>query len=414
MAANGTSAFSAAQTVADLYTVINTNPGGVGSLAQAIINANAHIGSNTISFAITGGSLVIKPTGPLPLPFITDQVTIDGTTQAGVVIDGDGLTQDGLVLGAGSGNSVIKGLTIQNFAGAAIIVQSSDDTIQQNTLGTSGLGNRRGRADRRRLERHRRRRGRRQHDRLQHPAGRPDRLRQPRTTSARTSTSGTNGPNSPVQANDIVLSPGANNNQPSPTLLTTYISGANLVAEVSGVTAGTTVELYQLATAPAQRTFVGSGTVNLVGGILTVSVPRGSIVNGDQIVATATVAANGTSAFSAAQTVADLYTVINTNPSGVGSLAQAIINANAHIGSNTISFAITGGSLVIRPTGPLPLPSITDPVTIDGTTQAGVVIDGNAPDPGRLRARGRLRQQHHQGPDDPELRRRRHHRPVQR
>ena len=141
---------------------------------------------------------------------------------------------------------------------------------------------------------------------------------------------GTNGPNSPVQANDIVLSPGANDDQPPPTLLTTYISGANLVAEVSGVAAGTTVELYRLATAPAQRSFVGSGTVNLVGGILTVSVPRGPIVNGNQVVATATLAADGTSAFSAAQTVADLYTVINTAPGGVGSLAQAIVNANAH------------------------------------------------------------------------------------
>ena len=189
---------------------------------------------------------------------------------------------------------------------------------------------------------------------------------------------GTNGSGTPVQANDIVLLPGANNNQSAPTLLTTYLTGGNLVAEVSGVPPGATVELYQLTTAaPVQRAFLGSGTVTSVSGILTVTIPAGSVANGAQIVATTTVAANGTSAFSAAQTVADLYTVINVNPSGVGSLRQAIINANSHTGSNAITFAITGGSLTIQPTAALPLPAITDTVTINGNTQPGVIIDGN-------------------------------------
>ena len=68
-------------------------------------------------------------------------MTIDGTTQPGVVIDGDALTQDGLVLEAGSGSSVIKGLTIRNFAGAGIHVLSSNNQIQGDVLGASGLGN---------------------------------------------------------------------------------------------------------------------------------------------------------------------------------------------------------------------------------------------------------------------------------
>ena len=92
--------------------------------------------------------------------------------------------------------------------------------------------------------------------------------------------------------------------------------------------------------------------------------------NGTQIVATGTVTANGTSAFSAAQTVADLYTVINTNPSGAGSLNQAIVNANVHVGLNTITFAIPGAGVhTISPTSALP--GITDPVVIDGYTQPG-------------------------------------------
>ena len=87
---------------------------------------------------------------------------------------------------------------------------------------------------------------------------------------------GANGPGTPVQANDIVLLPGANNNQSAPTLLTTYLSAGNLVAEVSGIPVGTTVELYQATTAaPGQRTFLGSGSVSSVNGILTVTIiPR--------------------------------------------------------------------------------------------------------------------------------------------
>jgi hypothetical protein len=374
LAANGTSAFSAAQTVADLYTVVNTNPSGAGSLYQAIVNANTHSGPNTITFAITG-SLIIQPTAALPLPAITDQVTINGTTQLGVVIDGNALTQDGLVLGAGSGNSVIQGLTIQNFAGAAVNVQSSNDTIRQDTLGTSGLGNHVGvlinggsnvtvgGAGLGNTIQYNTQQG------VLVASGSQNDISQNLYI-------GSNGPNAPVQSNDIVLVPGGNNNQPSPTLLTTYISNGNLLAEVSGVTAGTNLELYQFTA--GQRTYLGTGTVGLVGGILTVSIPKGSIVNTNLIVAAATTAANGTSAFSAAQTVADLYTVINTNSSGVGSLYQAILNADAHTATapNTITFAITGGSLTIQPTAALPLPAITDQVVIDGVSQPGVVIDG--------------------------------------
>src|SRR5208337_3716812 len=310
-------------------------------------------------------------------PAISDPVVVDGTSEAGVVIDGNALTQDGFLLGAGSGGSTIKGLTIRNFAGAGIHIRSSNDTIQGDVLGASGLGNQVG---------------------VLIDGGSNNVVGGTTGTLANTITAntvagveingaaatanlvegnfigtddvldqlgnqagvlivnssgntvggaaagagntigfnmqqgvsivsgtqdvvsqnlyvGTNGPGTPVQSNDIVLVPGANNNQSAPTLLRTYLSGGNLVAEVSGVPVGTTVELYQVTTAaPGQRTFLGSGSVSSVNGILTVTIiPMVAVSNGAQIVATGTVTANGTSAFSAAQTVADLYTVINTN-----------------------------------------------------------------------------------------------------
>jgi uncharacterized repeat protein (TIGR01451 family) len=64
------------------------------------------------------------------------------------------------------------------------------------------------------------------------------------------------------------------------------------------------------------------------------------------------------------------FTVVNTDDDGGGSLRQAILNANSTAGTDTILFDIPGpGVQTIRPaTG---LPTITDPVTIDGYTQPG-------------------------------------------
>jgi uncharacterized protein (TIGR03437 family) len=63
-------------------------------------------------------------------------------------------------------------------------------------------------------------------------------------------------------------------------------------------------------------------------------------------------------------------TVTNTNDSGPGSLRQAILDANSNPGPDMIMFNIGGGGVqTIRPGSALPI--ITDPVTIDGTTQPG-------------------------------------------
>src|SRR5262249_15959771 len=70
------------------------------------------------------------------------------------------------------------------------------------------------------------------------------------------------------------------------------------------------------------------------------------------------------------------FTVTNTNDSGFGSLRQQILDANASGGPSTIPFDIAPATIAIAP-GPIlytihlptPLPAITVPVTIDGTTQ---------------------------------------------
>src|SRR6266567_8549025 len=75
-------------------------------------------------------------------------------------------------------------------------------------------------------------------------------------------------------------------------------------------------------------------------------------------------------AFSSARFSASVtFAVINTNDSGPGSLRQAILGANANSGLDTIAFSIGSGPQTIAPLSPLP--TITDPVIIDGTTQPG-------------------------------------------
>lgn len=65
---------------------------------------------------------------------------------------------------------------------------------------------------------------------------------------------------------------------------------------------------------------------------------------------------------------ATTFTVININDSGPGSLRQAIIDANANLGADAIEFNIPGpGPFVIILTDPLP--TVSDPVKIDGTSQ---------------------------------------------
>src|SRR3954453_19560206 len=70
------------------------------------------------------------------------------------------------------------------------------------------------------------------------------------------------------------------------------------------------------------------------------------------------------------RTLFNAYVVTNTNDAGSGSLRQAIKDANANLGADFISFNIGGGGA--RTISPLSaLPSITDPVSLNATTQPG-------------------------------------------
>ena len=129
------------------FVVTNANNHGTGSLRDAIINANATLGTDTITFNIPGPgvktiNLVIS------LPDITDRVVIDATTQPGyagaplIELNGSavGNNANGLVIKAGG--STVKGLAIGNFPGGnGIWLNACDNNlIQANYLGVAADG----------------------------------------------------------------------------------------------------------------------------------------------------------------------------------------------------------------------------------------------------------------------------------
>ena len=76
------------------------------------------------------------------------------------------------------------------------------------------------------------------------------------------------------------------------------------------------------------------------------------------------------------------YSVTNTSDSGAGSLRQAMLDANAHVGADIIDFNVSGAGCdgsgictIVPATG---LPGLSDAVTIDGYTQPGASPNTNA------------------------------------
>ncbi len=145
---------AARSSFASTFTVTNTNDSGAGSLRQAILDANASMGLDTIDFDIPGAGVhTIAPTSALPS--VTDPVIIDGYTQPGsspntLAVGDDAVLQieiDGTSTGGtgirinGPGGSTVRGLVINRCNTSAIRISSSNDNvIEGNFIGTDSTG----------------------------------------------------------------------------------------------------------------------------------------------------------------------------------------------------------------------------------------------------------------------------------
>ena len=138
-----------------VFTVMNTNDSGTGSLRQAIMDANS-MGGGTINFSIMGSG--VHTISPLTvLPTITQTVTINGYSQPGssantnpptmglntvLTIELNGVNSgnnfSGLSINAD--NCTVEGLVINSFVHDAIDVFSNGNVITGNFIGTNPAG----------------------------------------------------------------------------------------------------------------------------------------------------------------------------------------------------------------------------------------------------------------------------------
>ena len=379
-AGGDTSAFSSSVSVSNPFAVQNTNDGGVGSLRQVILTANAAGVPVTIFFNFSSGTAPFTIKLNSALPEIDVPVTIDATgieTTPGVpavVIDGQGLTGDGLKLGTtgvGSAGSVIKGLDIIDFAGNGMYILSNSNLVADNDIGLN----------------------------LQGTAA-------PTTVGiAITGSNNTVGGNSAAAANsiafnndgvdvnagngntvranaiykntvhDLNVASTANDGIKAPTSLA-YTSVANLTT-IDYTIAGTAGQTYSLdfyansgSNGPA-AVYLGSSSAKIPASASSLTsfatfnftTP---LMNGQMVTATVTATDGSTSNFASTAGFTDPFQVITGADNVVGSLRQAILDADAAGGNPTISFAL---ALQVVPISSLP--TIVKQVNIDATTFAG-------------------------------------------
>lgn len=141
------------------YVVTNINDSGAGSLRQAILNANANAGADTINFNIVGNGVQIIGL-QTELPKITDALTINGTTQPGYTtnpqISITKAIQNNIYdygLSIEYGTATIKALNIYGFTTGIEVVCASNcaanrpgliltgSRIGTNFSGTAAFGN---------------------------------------------------------------------------------------------------------------------------------------------------------------------------------------------------------------------------------------------------------------------------------
>ncbi len=129
------------------FTVTNTNDSGSGSLRQAILDANARNGVDTILFNLGNGVQTIKPTSALPT--ITDVVEINALSggtcatmppQPRVLLDGSSAGSNVSGFKIGANNSRIVGFYITKFSGHGIEINANDGVVACNVIGLNNQG----------------------------------------------------------------------------------------------------------------------------------------------------------------------------------------------------------------------------------------------------------------------------------
>ena len=125
------------------YTATNTADSGAGSLRQAIMDANAHTGTDKVTFAAGLSGRKIKPLGALPA--LTEQTVVDGDLNddhaPDITLDGSLFGGDGNGLTVRGDQCTIQGLAVMNFPEAGVLLDGVEGcTVRDCHLGVNLAG----------------------------------------------------------------------------------------------------------------------------------------------------------------------------------------------------------------------------------------------------------------------------------
>jgi hypothetical protein len=127
------------------FTVTSTADAGVGSLRQAILDANTQPGLDAILFDIAGpGPHTISPLSPLPA--LTQPTVIDGSTQTGYsgtpLIEIEGSSAGGAAIGLAlqGGASTVRALAINRFGTGIDMTGAGGNAVLGSRIGTDPAG----------------------------------------------------------------------------------------------------------------------------------------------------------------------------------------------------------------------------------------------------------------------------------
>lgn len=122
------------------FVVSTLSDSGVGSLRQAILDANAAPGADRIDFSVAG---VIR-VDSTALPSLTDATVLDGTSAPGYsgtpVVRIDFNNTQGLTLAPGAAGSQIQSLSLVDASGAGLTIAASGTTLTGTYIGVWGNG----------------------------------------------------------------------------------------------------------------------------------------------------------------------------------------------------------------------------------------------------------------------------------
>lgn len=149
-----TAALATLGDIGSTFVVSTTADSGPGSLREAITLANGNPGADTIRFDIAAplvdGAHTITPRSALPA--LTDTVWLDASREPDALALGRpvvtlvgtdaGGSASALVLADGSDDSLVRGLVVREFGGAALRVEAGADgvTLAGLRIGTDAVG----------------------------------------------------------------------------------------------------------------------------------------------------------------------------------------------------------------------------------------------------------------------------------